>query len=375
MLISCARTARHRARRSGQYGAICLFALGACTLEVRGGGLDPLDAFDAGVITPSDSVEAPRTNGPMPGLSTPGPIPVSPINASAAPGDASVANLSDASRPPERSGEPANHADQGCQLDGRYALRIAFNVTWLGTQFAGIVPIIEEGEGELGIDVLMELRTGANGIDALFRTCSSQLPEFVARLSREHYQAYFDDAVWDSPAMPNYAGKLRVSCTKPGCTLTGEPLYALPGARLASVTDTWPADPSMGQWPDDDGNGELGVAARLLGPEQGNYAHPPLDLFSTRRVRDLMLGLRVGLGLDGSVDSCDALAGRTSAASIDTRAVGCHADSSPADCVARELSFLNDNLPVWTVREGSFKAQRLPPDADCKTVRRLLKRD
>jgi hypothetical protein len=110
----------------------------------------------------------------------------------------------------------------------------------------------------------------------------------------------------------------------------------------------------------------------MLGPKEGDYAYPPLNLLSTRRVHDLMLGLRMTLGLDGALDSCDVFSGKTREGSIQTRAVGCHALSQPPACSASELRFLNDNLPVWTVNTGAFQAKRVEPQADCAAVRALF---
>src|SRR4051794_39133 len=36
----------------------------------------------------------------------------------------------------------AQPSDAGCSVDGRYAIRVGFDVSWEGTSFAGLVPVI-----------------------------------------------------------------------------------------------------------------------------------------------------------------------------------------------------------------------------------------
>lgn len=267
-----------------------------------------------------------------------------------------------------------------CVLDGRYALRVAFDVTWVGTEFASIVPIIDRGDGELSFTVLMELSTNGDTLSSQMRTCSSDVPEFVATLSRERYQAQFAEAVWDAPGMPTFAAPLRTECGKPGCALRGEVFHALIGAALPSPDAAWPREASAGSWPDHDGDGAEGIAVTMLGPERGqsSYAYPPLDLLSFRRVQSLGLGLRVSVGLDGVLESCDGFKGDTVDGRVETRAVNCRAQATSVQntssaCEANELRFLNENLPVWSVSEGRFEAKRLAADADCKAVRKAFR--
>jgi hypothetical protein len=281
--------------------------------------------------------------------------------------------ISDSGEPRRDGGVPSRDggvmASPGCALDGRFALRVAFDVGWVGTEFASIVPIVSEGEGALTILTLMELSSAASGLDVKFRQCDAVVPEFTATISRERYQTRFDHATWDARSMPMFSSTAALACREPGCAVNFPPLSTLVGAALSSPTAKWPASARAGQWPDDDGDEDPGIAAVMLGPSDGPYAYPPLDLLSSRRVRDLMLGLRLVVGLDGALQSCDVLQGETRQGSIETRAAGCRATRAPFPCSTTELGFLNDNLPVWTVKKGRFEAQRLPAAADCSAVR------
>lgn len=259
-----------------------------------------------------------------------------------------------------------------CDLEGRYALHILFDVTWVGTELLSFVPVIDPGEGKLSITLLMELRAGPTGYAARLRECATQVPEFVASLSGEHYQTEFEAATWDSPSMPEFTSTLEPACDIPGCSLGGSPLIALFGVSLPSDDAPWPDSPARGRWPDDDGDGAPGITARMLGPREGPYAYPPLDVLSRRRLRSLMLGLRVKSGIRGVLSSCDTMRGETLESSVQTRAVGCTASSPPYTCESNELSFVNNNLPVWSVQNGTFEVQRVSDDADCELVRTAI---
>lgn len=263
---------------------------------------------------------------------------------------------------------------RGCTMEGRFALRVDFDVAWVGTEFLNVIPVVEKGEGELSFVVLVELTKGPDGLDARYRNCSATVPEFVSSVG-EHYQARFKDLVWDSPKMPIFDGQLQLDCNEPGCHFTGDPLVALIGAALPQPMGPWPTSPAGASWPDHDGDGEPGIAAYMAGPSEGDFSYPPVDLFFSRRVRELMLGLRVVVGIDGTMESCDELRGVTPASSIHTRAANCLTSTWPYRCSSSELSFLNDNLPVWTVRQGRFQAKRLDSAAECQEARQAFPRN
>jgi hypothetical protein len=196
----------------------------------------------------------------------------------------------------------------------------------------------------------------------------------MAAISRERFQALIEDETWDAADMPLFASTLTTSCLEPGCKFDGVPTHALIGAALPSPDAPWPSQARGGDWPDHDGDGAPGVATRMLGPDDGPYSFPPLDLLTIRRQREVALGLRVLLGFDGKLDSCDKASGQTSHGSIETRAVACTASGPPYDCTSDELEFLNNNLPVWTAHGGRFESRRVAPTADCAAARRAFVR-
>jgi hypothetical protein len=260
----------------------------------------------------------------------------------------------------------------GCPLEGSYAMEVTFDVSWVGTQFASIVPVISPGEGELSFVVLGQLRQGSAGTELAFRACQASVPEFVSTLPQEHYAVRFSKSVWDSPAMPIFRATMA-SCREPGCALRSTPIHAFIGSQLDDPLADWPTSAASGTWPDHDGDGRPGVGAFMLGPNAGsNLAYPPVHIFLLRRVQKLDLGMRVNLTLDGKRESCEAIAGEVSDGSIDTRALDCVATDRPMRCSADELRFLDDNLPAWTVRQGKFRGMRVNDSFDCEQVRQLF---
>jgi hypothetical protein len=111
----------------------------------------------------------------------------------------------------------------------------------------------------------------------------------------------------------------------------------------------------------------------MLGPNAGRgIAYPPVDLLGLRRVQKLDLGMRVDLAFNGKRDGCDGISGEVQGGSIDTRALDCVATARPMRCSSDELKFLDDNLPAWTVRQGTFRGMRVSDNADCEQVRQLF---
>jgi hypothetical protein len=344
-------------------GALCLLAAG-CSLEVPGtrGSSAPIE-LDAQV-----GYEA-RLDAQAPTAA----LDAAPPAADAAVPVAEAGEKPSAGRDGGTPGTtPAGDADAGeataCSLQGRFALRFELDVTWPATTLLSVLPVIEAGAGELSFVMLMETRRNAKGFDARLRMCSAAVPESVRSVSGERYQLRFDDDVWDSDAMPVFSSWFEASCREPGCQLRGGPLVALVGAALGAPDAPWPADLGTGDWPDHDDDGELGITGDFLGPDDGSYAYPPLNLLAVTRMRELQLGLRVRAAFDGTLASCNEFGGPLAQGGIETRALGC-ASESESLCSSAELSALNENLPVWNAQQGRFEARLLPDDADCADAR------
>jgi hypothetical protein len=333
-------------------GSSLVLALAGCSLEVPGSG--PMVTDPSGGLTGGDDSGLPPYGSPDDAGAV-----VSP----GYPPDASISLLD--------GGAALDAAPSGCTIDGRYAVEVEFDVSWVGTQFAGIVPVISPGEGKLSFIVVGEFVTGATGTEFAFRNCQASVPEFISTLPQERYQVRFSNAVWDSPNMPNFRGAVT-TCREPGCALRSTPIRALIGAALSDPMASWPTSAARGQWPDHDGDGRKGVAAFMVGPSAGGgIEYPPVDLLGLRRVQKLDLGMRVSLTLNGKRDSCDAISGVVEDGAIDTRGLDCVATSRPMSCEADEVQFLDDNLPAWTVRQGTFRGIRVKDGDSCDQVREL----
>lgn len=286
--------------------------------------------------------------------------------------DGSVTRL-DAGSVSER--DAANQPDRGsCDVVGRFAIRVAFNVVWVGTSFAGLIPIIAPGEGELSFIVLADILNAGSGTMAVAQACAASVPDFESSLPLERYSAHFPEAMWESARMPRFQVTTRYGCFDPGCAFDTEPFFAQLGSQLATPSGAWPMRGAGNGWPDHDGDQRPGITAQMRGPTEQDkrgraYAYPPITPVLLRRARELMFGLRVGVTLRGELDGCDRLKGEAPMGSIDTRAIECVAADGFGQCNADELAFLDDNLPVWTVRGGSFRGIRVDDTADCAAAR------
>lgn len=320
----------------GRASAVAVVLLAGCSVTLEGNGEGP--------------------SGAPPAQPEPGPDAALPLR------DASLAITAD------------GEAESGCDIDGRYAIRVAFDVKWNGTTYAGFVPIISPGNGELSFIVLADISRAAGKSQAVAQACAAQVPDFVSSLPQESYSAQFPEVMWNSSSMPRFQLVTHYACFEPGCGFKTDPIFAQLGSQLAAPSAVWPMRAAGGGWPDHDNDSKPGITLKMRGPDQTNaqgqaYAYPPVTPLLVRRVSELQLGLRIGVTLSGELDGCDALEGNAPMGSIDTRAIDCVAEGNPRACSDDELTFLDDNLPVWTVRGGSFRGIRVAQTADCAAAR------
>jgi hypothetical protein len=105
------------------------------------------------------------------------------------------------------------------------------------------------------------------------------------------------------------------------------------------------------------------------------YDHIPVTWTLGTRASHAEIAFRVTGVFAGKIDTCDLFTGIVSEGSVEARAVGCRArdgSGEESDCSNAETSFLDQNLPAWRVRAGTFTALRLPEEVDCATVRAVF---
>jgi len=281
----------------------------------------------------------------------------------------------ESSAPPFRDADvdpvTSNGGSDRCRFEGTFALRIDADVQWAGTSLLDVVPIILPGEGRVSVTVLVTLQDDQGQRRAKIRACGAAVPDFSASVG-ERYGVEFPETVWDQ-VPTRWSVRARRECDTPGCTFATERVTAQLGLELGNGA-AWPT--SRDRLPssivrDDDRDGAPGIALRTRGPKDvggPSYTHPPTSYLLTQRVREISLAVRVATDLAGSLESCDAYAGRAPAMTIDTRALGCRLDMG-GSCNSEQLGFIDDNLPVWKVERASWKAVRVLEHASCAVVR------
>lgn len=273
-----------------------------------------------------------------------------------------------------------------CALTGAYALRFDFQVGWEGTALEGVIPVLAPGKGVLSIFASLDLRPDAKRKkgEAELAPCGAIIPDFTAGnnlYKGELYSVYIPEAAWESPQMPRWNVGWTSACEQPGCAFGSNSLLALLGAR--TVPPVPPATESTLELADHDGDGLASVTLLARGPSaiapSGKaYAYPPL-IYPWARVRKMMLAIGVNGKLDGAVSGCGAISGTVTQAVIEQGAVACtgvvdangNGTGAEQTCSADFVTFLDDNMPHWTVTSASFKAQRISSLA-CAAVRAAL---
>ncbi len=283
--------------------------------------------------------------------------------------------------------DAADAMPMACTLTGAYATEILFDVGWNQTTIAGFIPLLAAGTGQIRMVVRLDLGGPPESASARLTACGASLPDFKASnilIGTEHYAAVIPERAWESDQMPHPAFGLSFGCMAPGCALTTDPVVATFGAR-SNPNDVWPGRTgALAQITpvDHDGDGEPGVTFTSRGDGERNaqgaeYVHIPVGLSLNARAQEADVAFRVTGMFNGKVDSCNLYSGAVSAGSVEARAFGCRArrEGSRAtfDCASEQSAFLDQNLPAWQVRGGTFRALRVADGADCSAVREALR--
>jgi hypothetical protein len=292
---------------------------------------------------------------------------------------ADAAAASDAGANPDASSE--------CSVSGSFATELLFDVGWNQTTLGGIVPLLAAGTGQIRMVVRLDLGGSPASASARLTACGTTLPDFKASnalIGTEYYAAYVPESAWEHSEMPHPAFGLSFGCTTPGCALTTDHVVATFGAR-AFPNDLWPgrtgAIDSLVPL-DHDGDRQPAIKFVSRGKNEKNalgmaYIHIPVTWTLNARATEADIAFRITGVFTGKVEHCDLFSGVVSSGSVEARAVGCRAlrdgSSTPFNCSSEQSTFLDQNLPAWQVRGGTFRARRVSAEADCTTVRSALR--
>lgn len=269
---------------------------------------------------------------------------------------------------------PAPVADAGCALSGTRALRLEAKVRWRGSALLDIVPVIWPGDGEVDVLAVLDMDGSGDTGEATIRACRARVPPFLSSL-QEVYAVRFDDLLWDA-IDTRWKTSFSRSCADPGCGFVAEYTEAQLGVELPPHYP-WPGPRqplAYSSLRDDDRDGVPGIPVTFdqqgdAGPSR--YANPPAGLLFSERTREISLGLRVAVSLEGELESCARSSGRARLMTIDTRAHACVLEDGSA-CGREQVSFVNDNLPVWEVQSASWQLVDLAAGAGCAEARATL---
>jgi hypothetical protein len=270
-----------------------------------------------------------------------------------------------------------------CSIEGAFGVELLYDVTWRGTNLAGIVPLLTAGRGQIRIIARLDMRAGTAGSRALVAACGATLPDFAAGNSlfgTEQYAGRIPNEGWDQPTMPRWDLGWELGCNAPGCSIASELLVATIGAR-ASSGDVWPGrtGPISNIVPmDHDGDGAPAITFRNGDASERSasgapYAEIPVSWTLAVRATRVFIPYQLAGEFHGQLDSCDAFSGVVTSGRVEARSIGCYAhnegQSREFECSAAQAQFLDENLPNWTVTGGTWRARRIPATANCAAVR------
>lgn len=367
-----------------------LFAATACSLEGEGTGSGTAEVDDDPVDTPT----AARGDGGLDAAldaNTKPPPDEPPVDAArdafVPVGDAALDAQAPRDASPDAHVVDAGEVDAGppCSVAGNYAALVDFNVAWIPTTIGGVLPVLEGGAGSIRMFALARLDALGS---AIIEPCGTTVPDFEGTdvVGGELYGGDVPVAAWDAVTMPSFNTRWATFCNRPGCGYQGDEATFVIGARPVVAAAVWPPQGgwvSSGQFEatDDDNDGQPGLTMITRGPPVTDaagrpYAFPPVGVASFGRARKLHLAMSLRVKLMGTLETCDAIGGVSSAADVHVSAVGCtgvlEGEAEEKLCAPETAQFVDTNLPMWTVKSSSFKMKRLPPGGGCYTARALL---
>lgn len=388
----------------GFFSPLCTLSLVACSLEAPG-HRDPVREpwpVVADAEAPADA--APVQSGPdaaveqdagLDAAVQPGPDAGAPDAAPPELDDATLPSpLADAAQDAGSTEDadtlteagPTPDAGGDCVLDGAFGVEVLFDVSWNATTLGGIVPLLEAGTGQIRVLARLDLRGGGLKSRALVTSCGATMPDFTVGnwlVGTEYYAAYIPESSWDQPSMPRWDLGWEVGCNQPGCSILTDVLAAVVGARSAAG-DVWPGRTGslsaiVPVDHDVDGYPAITMVSRDSSTQTEDgvpYDLIPVTWTLLNRATLAFVPFRVTGQFHGKLDTCDAFSGVVSNGSVEARCVGCLArpegQTRDQPCSDAEASFLDANLPDWSVSGGTWRARRVPDGASCSAVRALM---
>jgi hypothetical protein len=283
----------------------------------------------------------------------------------------------------------AQPTGSSCDPTGNFGLRFSVDAAW-GGRSGGLVGLTDDGRGKIDVYILLQVQNVdpmTRRLEGAAHVCGVTLPPFLSTTLCEAYQPIFPPSIWESDTLRPLPLLGRYECAGDGCVLSLDPQTYLLGFDMNNPEAPWPAAGTTNQLRcpagsglkcfldhDDDGQPGVRVEVQSGGYAMGGtgcrsryeYRGAPLSssvaaIFDgVRRTDRLELGIRTKLG--GAVrlaDDCDSAHGSALAEYVNSRAAGCWVEPGTYNfpngvgagqnerCQSREVTFLDENLPVY----------------------------
>jgi hypothetical protein len=257
---------------------------------------------------------------------------------------------------------------------------VSISVTWPSSTASN------SGTGTVHVWLFSKMTANGNNFSGTSQTCGIKLPDVQLNglgslaAGGSKVQIQIPAEVWSAPTMPTYSSTGSQTGWGPPSTFTIDPTLALIGLKLPSGTDptsyAWPSSswsfPSGTTFPDDDGDGNLGITAS---PLSGNgYVYPPTAIGlggSAPSADKAYIATRTRMSLSGRWTSCTDLAGTATVSNFDNHVVGCHIHGG-SQCTTgsanTQADFIDQNRTIYAPGSATFVAKALSASATCADV-------
>jgi hypothetical protein len=281
-------------------------------------------------------------------------------------------------------GAKPDAASDTCDFSGTWGFVTTIDVSWTGGGFANLV--ISPGSGTIRHWIRSARTVAGTAVAETATICGLELPPFHSNVN-ETYGISFPDSLFDHGGLANFAIAGTVSSTSRTATYTTSPMAELLGLTLPNATTAgWPL--TITTETDDDNDSHPGVTANVQ--SSTGLSLVPLDFGvivspqTVARADQLYLSIRQVTAVTAQFSDCDHASGTvtvpqmvqpgtaTSRYALDTHAVGCRVQSTGLDCSASQVTFVDQNQPVFVPTRTKYLATRMAPGADCAAVRAAL---
>lgn len=261
----------------------------------------------------------------------------------------------------------ASVRDAACDFSGTWVAKLTGAASWPSSL------ALAAGSGTTEVWSKFQLTSTGELVPGSMAVCGMTMPEFSMNplLGRERYALDLSNPMFDAepPVALAIGGSIQVGAGFPGDSAALSDTAVVLGTTLNDpFNDPWP-DVSRVVSDDMDGDGKPGVTYDHVDDENHDYMR--VDTLGLARSDRGYYASRVVFSTQGTVVSCDEMAGQAEVSRFDTHVIGCHLVSG-GDCSTAQRDNLDSYRPMTKIDDATYRAVKVGDQATCQMARETL---